>query len=196
MNKLIVITGPDGSGKSTLMTRLRQELPVLVGASIWDPLQHLQGAGHNDIQNYLKKLQPRSRTLFLAHALHESLAKAQESQAPILFDSYSYKYFVMQKVMGDSDKASLLLEMPKPDLVFYLSCEPQVALARKKNLGLSAYESGFSNDKENQFLKLQEQSQKFWLELLEQNPGWLVVSDDLSQENKLLFCLERIQKIL
>lgn len=196
MKKLIVVTGPDGSGKSTLLSQLSTAYPQFTLASIWDALKLLDNTTKQDIQHQLKNMTTQARTLFLSQALNESLKIALTKNLPILFDSYGYKYYITQKIMGDDENAKLLLELPPPDLVFYLDCQPETALKRKKQQGLSDYESGFNSDKEKEFLNLQHQSKKAWTELIETQSQWIKISDDLPLNEKFDLISSHLKQIL
>lgn len=196
MSQLIVLTGPDGTGKSTLLAKVNQELPGLTLASIWDPLRNLHGLTKDDLQIYLRTLSPRARTYFLLHALEEACAQALENSAPILFDGYLYKYYVTQKLMGDHDGAEDFFRLRKPDLVFYLPVEAEISLQRKKQAGISDYESGFNNEKEQEFLKMQKLADPLWQELAKRHSDWITLPDNLSPDEKTQKIVLHLQKIL
>lgn len=196
MNKLIVVTGPDGSGKSTLIEGIFQQNKCFHVASVWDCLIDIPNLNKQNIQDYLEKISPEARTLFIHHALVQSLNLAIKSNKPILFDSYSYKYFVSQKIIGDSTYAHRLLEMPKPDLILYLASSPLTALERKKKIGFSGYETHFKEEKENSFLQLQTAAAIHWLELCQKNRDWAEIPEHLNLEQKVDFSIKKIEKIL
>lgn len=150
MRKLIVITGADGTGKSTLIKQLSLTLESCYCANIWDLLQQsnntLPFKSKQDIDSFLCALTPDSRFLFLAHALRFSVDKALQSEAKIiLMDSYYYKYFASELALGANPilVRSVLDSFPEPDLVFELIVPLTEVMNRKENF--SRYECGLAD---------------------------------------------------
>lgn len=176
--KTIVLTGPDGTGKSTLCELVKKELKGnVVISSPWDAMALLsnshadnQLSSKEQVQDYLKKSDQTSRLYFLFHAISRSEQQAREAKPDfILFDGYWYKYAVAEMARGgDKNQVLKLAELfKKPDLVLFLDIEPAQALARKKIP--SSYESGGAEkNKENEFLKFQSSMYNYWKELKSQ----------------------------
>jgi dTMP kinase len=145
--KYICITGADGTGKSTLIDKLKEGFEQGYVAGIWDIFtQHTNGQpfkSKQDIDTYLCALTPNARLLFLTHALSFSTQKATESNAKlILLNGYFYKYFASEAALG-ADKTlinNLSEYFPKPDLILNLTVNLNIAAHRKKHL--SRYECG------------------------------------------------------
>lgn len=182
--KLIIITGPDGAGKSSVIAQIQSALSnkCFAFCSIWDGLQSLKGLQKEDIQNYLVELSPQSRTLFLAHALFESYHKALiKNPEYIIFDSYWYKYAVTEMLMKSENCLDIFSLLPVPDKVFFLECSALATLQRKlANGGLSLYESTFLQDAQAE-MKIQ----ALWKTIEETNgPTWKHLSETLSVHEK------------
>lgn len=187
--KTIVLTGPDGTGKSTLCESLQKKLPgkVLI-SSPWDAMSLMSSANSNNllnskesIQTYLKSSDQSSRIYFLFHAISrsEQYAKSQNPDL-LLFDGYWFKYAVAEMARGGNKELIMKVAelFKKPDLVFYLDIEPQVALTRKKQP--SMYESGGATDnKAEEFLKFQSSMYNYWSDL-KKEMKWLSID---SREN-------------
>jgi dTMP kinase len=147
MQKLIVITGADGTGKTTLIKQLATKYKSCYCANIWDLLQQTNNTlpfkSKKDIYAFLCALTPNSRLLFLAHALRYSLDKAmQADEEIILMDSYYYKYFASELALGADSilVKSIIDSFPKADLVIELTLPLAEVLKRKTTF--SRYECG------------------------------------------------------
>lgn len=159
--RLICVTGPDGSGKSTLIadlaTRLRSDSAVRAReVSVWDlirapDVQAVQSSGvtlpsagqdHRPsfpidprrIDDYLGMLVPLARAHFLLHCWAEALERALRSDADVLLiNAYWYKYLATEVIYGASEAVleALTAGLPEPDLVMYLDVPVATAAARK-----------------------------------------------------------------
>ena len=76
---IIAVTGPDGSGKSTLCARLCESLGA-AKVSVWDAMAS-SGlfATKGAVAKYFEDLDGPSRTLFIYHALSRSMDLAIRS---------------------------------------------------------------------------------------------------------------------
>src|SRR5688572_30154606 len=124
MNRLICITGMDGSGKSTLIKNLAAEIESAVVSNIWDIMdggvENVPFGTKKEVDAYLCALTPDSRLLFLAHLLKFSYDKAMRTNAKfILLNGYYYRYFATELALGANENLvnALMNEFPKPDLV-------------------------------------------------------------------------------
>ena len=144
--KLICITGPDGSGKSTLINSLLAHFPSAKKISIWDAFASDQNKifdSKASIDNYLCQLSPLSRTFFLTHALHESIKNITKSEADIVFaDSYFYKYYCSELTLGTPLEIikSLSQHYIQPDAVISLIADASLCATRKNTF--TRYECG------------------------------------------------------
>ena len=181
MKKLIVITGGDGSGKSTLINGLLAKSDQLREVSIWDAMDANLFKTKADIDNYLCTLTANARALFLAHALVQGLEKAHaSSEAVLVANGYYYKYFASELALGaDMELIKKLVSFcPKPDLVIKLEINSHSAFSRKERL--SRYECGLHSPSEETFVAFQKQADVAWAHF--DQAGWHVISGELPKE--------------
>ena len=149
--KLIIIEGPDSSGRSTQISLLNA---------------HLEASGHAVLNTGLKRselisegilhakethlLRRRTMSLFyaadFADQLENKIIPSLRAGYIVLADRYIYTLLARDAVRKISRKWSHNLYgfSIKPDLVFYLDVEPKELLRRRfaKNMTLDYYESG------------------------------------------------------
>jgi thymidylate kinase len=90
--KTIVITGADGSGKTTLCNAIESHLTTQLGlkvsqATIWDIIDHNifpVRATKQQMGKYLTTLSPMARSLLLFHSLAHSIDIAKKTNPEIL----------------------------------------------------------------------------------------------------------------
>lgn len=151
---IICITGPDGTGKSTLIGTLCEAVPGSVAVSIWDmmrapdfvPVLPFQSPGQVD--TFLEVLDPVSRALFLFHCYYQALVLAEKEDPKLVFtDGYWYKYFATELNYGAREELlrPLVSIFPQPALSLFLELDFEVAAQRKARF--SGYESGFPEEK-------------------------------------------------
>lgn len=181
MKKLIVITGSDGSGKSTLTKCLLGKSNRLREVSIWDAMDPNLFKTKADIDNYLCTLTANARALFLAHALVQGLEKAEESSAEVLVaNGYYYKYFASELALGADGELIKKLSsfFPKPDFVIKLEVDSSVAFKRKERL--SRYECGLKKPSEETFVSFQKLAKAEWAHF--DQTDWHVLSGEQPKE--------------
>ena len=167
--KLIIIEGPDSSGRSTQISLLNA---------------HLEASGHAVLNTGLKRselisegilhakethlLRRRTMSLFyaadFADQLENKIIPSLRAGYIVLADRYIYTLLARDAVRKISRKWSHNLYgfSIKPDLVFYLDVEPKELLRRRfaKNMTLDYYESGedlgLSDDILESFLRYQQ----------------------------------------
>lgn len=159
-----MITGLDGTGKSTLIRNLLQRGMDASVATIWDGMKKSPFKNREQIDAYLSTLSSRSRLLFLTHALVEALDRSHgHGRETLLFNGYYYKYFASELAHGaDQGLVRDLSKLfPEPDSVLLLTLPPGECFHRK--VSLSGYECGFRRPGRPSFVAFQEKTGE-WLE--------------------------------
>jgi thymidylate kinase len=181
--ELFCVTGSDGSGKSTQITRLteffnRQNRSV-TAVSIWDAftdpavVAEMPIANSSEIYGYLRLLGPNSRPHFLFHAWHLALERTLARRPQILLlDGYWYKYMAAEVAHGADASVlrSLAAAFPEPDMTFNLRIDAEDALRRKSSR--SDYENGYGDTQK--FLQFQRRTQQLLTGLADEL-GWIEI---------------------
>jgi len=181
---IICITGPDGSGKSTLVSHLVATLPNAIEVTVWDALNNGDVAlfsSKKDIDQYLCLLSPDARLLFLAHALKYATDKALLSNKEIIIlNAYYYKYFASEAVLGANEGLihTLASTFPTPDTTIFLSLSPAISAVRKSQL--SRYECGCKEPTVENFIDFQKKAMLAFEAYIQ--PDWLVLNTEESLE--------------
>jgi thymidylate kinase len=169
--EIIVITGPDGSGKSTACEKLIPLLKDAVSVSIWDSMLKTGKFAKEPLVEYLGELDQVARTLLLFHAMRNSLDLAlKQKPEVILVDGYFYKYAASELTYGTKMEVirGAALGFPRPSFTLFLEVDPKEASERKTSQ--SAYESG------EEFISFQEKMLRSW-KLIEAEYGpWRKIS--------------------
>lgn len=138
--KYIAIDGPIGSGKTTLVKRLAEELQ---GTPILEPVEE------NPFLNFFYKDRKgtafKTQLFFLLgrHQQQKELQRSGFSRFPLVCDYTSGKDQVFTKINLDETEQDLYQRirglltdpLPKPDIVVYLRAKSDVLLKRIKNRG-------------------------------------------------------------
>jgi dTMP kinase len=181
---IICVTGPDGSGKSTLVTHLVDELSNAIEVTIWDALNNKEVtlfSSKRDVDHYLCLLSPDARVLFLAHALKYAIDKALNSGIEtIILNAYYYKYFASEVVLGANTELikTLASTFPVPDMTLFLSLSPEMSASRKKHL--SRYECGCREATSENFTNFQKKANLVFKSYIQ--PEWFVLDAEDSPE--------------
>jgi thymidylate kinase len=202
--KLICVTGPDGSGKTTQISKLAESLErrgkrKVAPVTIWDLLLDPATRGKvmfrspQEVDEYLEVLHPTARTLFLFHCFYQALELAKKRHPDVcLLNAYWYKYYATEVAHG-GDGATLrrLAEIfPEPALTFFLDVAPEEAFRRKA--ALSGYETGFANPRSKEaFLGFQARAHGA-LHELPQRARWVALDGKESADALAATILERI----
>ena len=163
--RLIVIEGPDASGRSTQIEKITARLEADGHAVLNTGLKRSELVSRGILeakQNY--NLGKKTLALFyaadFADQFEYKIIPALQAGYIVLADRYIYTLIARNVVRGLDRKwcHNLYGFAIKPDMVFYLDVEPVVLIHRvfQKNLSLDHYESGadigFSNDMYESFL--------------------------------------------
>ena len=166
--RLIVIEGPDASGRSTQITMITSHLEANGHAVVNTGLRRSELIGEG-ILEAKRNLMLGKRTLSLFYAadfadqLENKIIPALHAGYIVLADRYIYTLMARDAVRGISRRWShnLFGFAVKPDLVYYLDVDPNELVHRvfQKNSSLDYYESGadlrLSEDMLESFLKYQ-----------------------------------------
>lgn len=166
--RLIVIEGPDASGRSTQITMITSHLEANGHAVVNTGLRRSELIGEG-ILEAKRNLMLGKRTLSLFYAadfadqLENKIVPALRAGYIVLADRYIYTLMARDAVRGISRRWShnLFGFAVKPDLVYYLDVDPNELVHRvfQKNSSLDYYESGadlrLSEDMLESFLKYQ-----------------------------------------
>lgn len=198
---IICISGPDGSGKTTQITKLAEyfsfEKKLKVAAvTIWDMLldpnfRELIGFKSSEqVSALLKSLDQKARCLFLFQCMQQGLALGLAKKPDIcLVNAYWYKYFATEVAHGgDATAMKNIAEItfPEPAQTFYLNLSPEQSYIRKGESLLSSYETGFAKEKnEAAFIEFQQIAHRE-LQQLKQEKNWVTIdgsqnADKISQ---------------
>ena len=208
--KYICITGPDGSGKSTLIfhtiSKLKEEGKYKIEMiSIWDMMLYIPETKEligfkdkKDSDRYLQLLDPIARTLFLFHIFYQSLEFAKKNRDADIFiiDSYWYKYFATEIAHGvDREVASKIIEIfPEPDATIYLDIKPEIGFRRKDKC--SGYEIGWAaSHTEEAFVQFQQKAYDEFRKLCS-TYDWTKIDGADSIENNLNKTLKKIKEVM
>jgi len=173
---LVAVTGPDGSGKSTLVRAVHALLgpKAACPVQVWDALDGL--ISRTDAQRYLGTIGHRSRATLLLHAVSRALDLALASGARvILLDGYWFKYAVSEAEHGapialfDACRSSF----PRPELTVFLDLDVEARARRKTRY--SPYEIGFADEADPvvAFVGFQRRLEPRWSALEAEVGPWL-----------------------
>jgi len=165
MQKIVAITGSDGSGKSSVLEALTKRFPQAAVGEIWQPMygENSPFSSKQAVDQYLCSLQPEARTLFLSHALMESTRNALNSGEDLVFlNAYYFKYFASEKALGTSSATleKLISLFPKPDLTIRLMPSLELISTRKERY--SRYECGLQQANHEHFVAFQNRCLNYW----------------------------------
>ncbi len=197
--KSIVITGIDGSGKTTHAQLIEHLIPGSKIMSVWDIVTnpaYRQWSIYKfppPVEKYVVNLNPTSRTLFIFHAFDYAYQQAVNSDVSFLiFDSYWYKYLAVELAMGSD---SSLIDFIKnrylePDMSFYLDLSPTKLIERKRQISL--YESGNPEhyDYDN-FVRIQKKSKQYLENFLPRDTIWIDADNPIKENHQTI--LEHIK---
>src|SRR5215472_9131375 len=179
--RLIVIEGPDASGRSTQIASLTSKLEADGHAVLNTGLRRSELISEGILEakrNFV--LGKRTLSLFyaadVADQLENKIVPALRSGYIVLADRYIFTLLARDAVRGINRRWShnLFGFAIKPDLVFYLDVDPSELMHRvfQKNLSLDYYESGadlgLSEDMLDSFLRYQGMIAKEFLRMQKQ----------------------------
>ena len=206
--RLIVIEGPDSSGRSTQITMITSKLEADGHAVLNTGLRRseLIGAGILEAKrNFV--LGKRTLSLFyaadVADQLENKIVPALRSGYIVLADRYIFTLMARDAVRRINRRWShnLFGFAIRPDLVFYLDVHPSELMHRvfQKNLSLDYYESGadlgLSEDMLDSFLRYQGMIAKEFLRMRKQY-GLIPINGNRSITEINMDLQNRIDKFL
>jgi dTMP kinase len=194
---IVAVTGPDGSGKSTVCEQIKKDLQERWGpqsvakVSIWDSAaQPGLFSSMEQVVQYLSELEGGTRTLFLYHALSRSMDLAHRKKPKlILVEGYWFKYAATEIAYGVPEDfvlgAAQIFE--KPTLTLHLDISPELALKRKEQR-VSQYEKGGQS-----FVEFQRMLAPIWFQIESKFGPWTHLnSSELSSEQLSKAALEEV----
>jgi dTMP kinase len=152
---LVAVVGTDGAGKSTLARALVAALDAGgTPASLldkWDILEpsalpeaRFIGVSRSEMPEYISRMPAPARAMFIFWTIALSLSRHElrTHERILVADGYWAKHSVVEELYGcDPDWIRRTVALfPQPDLTLLLDVEPELALARKREL--LAYECG------------------------------------------------------
>lgn len=198
MSECIVVTGPDGSGKSRVikewLEKLRGEGIQAVGFSIWDGLAtQKQFGSKGEALAYLMGLQGWARVHFLLHGLAILSQLIEKAQAEvILVDGYWYKYYLSESLYQPelSLSPSSFEYCVVPDQVLYLETSLEQVMCRKSSW--SRYECGGKASSPFHFIHFQKKLREQWREWVKAHESWERVNGDVALDQVITQCHEKV----
>jgi dTMP kinase len=206
--KLIVIEGPDGSGRSTQINSIISKLEADGHAVVNTGLKRSELIGQGILEAKQKlPLGKKTLTLFYAadfvEQLEHKIIPALQAGYIVLADRYIYTLIARSMVRGLSRKWShdIFGFAPKADLVFYLDVAPDELFHRvfQKYGGLDYYESGadigLSDDLYDSFIAYQQRMAKEFADMAKQY-GMLRIDGNKPVPEVNVALQERIDRFL
>jgi thymidylate kinase len=207
---LIVVTGADAVGKSTLTRALRDRLEARGTGTrqvdkwqIYDFQAHpecafLEGVPLRLLRSSISAMPVPARTLFLFWTMNITMRDEFVGGGDVVFiDSYWYKHAAAERVYGASEELidAAVATLPVPDLVILLDIEPERAWERKAASGFHdvvPYECGMDAEMTREsFVRHQG---RLRAELLgwARRFGWVVLDADAPLQELERRALERV----
>ena len=196
----IVVTGPDGSGKSTtcrtLVEALTQALPgeIVREVAIWDALGSSAFPDKATVLEHAAELTGAARTLFIFQLYAQAMALAEQSQATVLVcNGHWFKYAVSELGYGVPESAVLgaARVFGPVDITFYLALDPTEAWRRRQRA--SIYEQGLITkgsqqtswlSEEERFIVFQRHLGRHWQKMAREYGPWLTLGPSYSKEQR------------
>lgn len=202
--RLVCVTGPDGSGKSTQISALKSHLERrgfrAAEVTVWDLLADPSARSvvpfrsKPEVDAYLRILHPVPRSHFLFHCFSQALESAMRRGADVLLlNAYWYKYYAAEVAHGGRAETILRAAstFPEPSFTFHLRIDPATAFRRKKRI--SGYESGWADPcTPEAFCGFQSRAHRA-LEDLSAGRNWIALEGTLPAETVTFEILDRLE---
>jgi len=181
LQETFVISGPDGSGKSSICEKLQEKLNERGVNSkiikIWDAIKTTDRfENQKEVLSYLKNLDSLERLEFIFESLRRAygdidLRNKTRRNIIYLIEGGWQKYAVSELGFGNSwelitkklKSKNFSKYSNQVGKLFYLNIGPEVAWERKQKASL--YECGGVVPSKNNFIKFQTGLQKYWQEI-------------------------------
>lgn len=196
--QFIVVTGVDGSGKTTLINAL-SEINNSWKYSNWKMFEKLMDKTFDPIgtttPEFIESLSSFTRSaLFLYNfglQLDKIILPALNEGNTVIADSYWYKFTAKMEITkhGDERLLSFCHSLPKPDKIIFIDTFPETALQRKSFFNF--YET--FGDKDN-FVRYQSEIRQKILSYISKNKNILTLSDDTDIESRVALSLKFINE--
>src|SRR5579871_5150532 len=193
MPKFIVVTGPDGAGKSTVCQGLKTLWNQRYGSNycgeiaIWDFLLHEDTPyqSKKDLLMELPTLDHRLRMKLIMSLLKLAFnVRLRENLSLYIINGHWYKYAASELAYGVEldDIVKEVTDLPVPEHIFFLNVPPQIT-ARRKNNAFTLYERGAIRSNTGDFIQFQALIGQQWERISKPcTPQWAYLSSTLSAD--------------
>lgn len=136
-SSLIIISGIDGCGKTTVLRKLSENYPRYKIIK-WSELTNTHIKMQKLTPEYVNTLSPMGRALIFGSVAWEMYDKilqfAFDEKKIMIIDSYYYKYLARELEFGQTDPilSEIFFRLPNPELVVFIDTNPSDIVLRKE----------------------------------------------------------------